>query len=80
MFCMILMFLVLAINIILYELTPQYSSFGAQHYRVRDLCCLWQTCQCHKAGKFMLLIFFFFFEGGGEGGMGSFASPSSLQV
>lgn len=32
MFCMILMFLVLAINIVLYELTPQYSSFGSQHY------------------------------------------------
>ncbi|XP_059144900.1 probable lysosomal cobalamin transporter [Physella acuta] len=32
MFCMILMFIVLAINIVLYELTPQYSSFGSQHY------------------------------------------------
>ncbi|RUS69725.1 hypothetical protein EGW08_022511 [Elysia chlorotica] len=32
MFCMILMFIVLAINVILYELTPQYSSFGSQHY------------------------------------------------
>ena len=39
MFCMILMFLVLAINIILYELTPQYSSFGAQHYLVGNLWC-----------------------------------------
>ena len=37
MFCMILMFLVLAINVILYELTPQYSSFGSQHYLV--WCC-----------------------------------------
>nr|KAG5696000.1 hypothetical protein BaRGS_023379 [Batillaria attramentaria]KAG5709644.1 hypothetical protein BaRGS_001694 [Batillaria attramentaria] len=34
MFCMILMFLVLAINVIVYELTPQYSSFGSQHYLV----------------------------------------------
>ncbi|XP_013083911.2 probable lysosomal cobalamin transporter [Biomphalaria glabrata] len=32
MFCMILMFIVLAINIVLYELTPQYSSFGSEHY------------------------------------------------
>jgi LMBR1 domain-containing protein 1 len=32
MLCMILMFIVLAINIIVYELTPQYSSFGSQHY------------------------------------------------
>ncbi|KAH9500668.1 putative lysosomal cobalamin transporter [Bulinus truncatus] len=32
MFCMILMFIVLAINIVLYELTPQYSSFGSQHF------------------------------------------------
>ncbi|KAL8570663.1 hypothetical protein ACOMHN_039098 [Nucella lapillus] len=32
MFCMVLMFLVLAINVVLYELTPQYSSFGSQHY------------------------------------------------
>ncbi|KAK7100447.1 probable lysosomal cobalamin transporter [Littorina saxatilis] len=32
MFCMILMFLILAVNIIVYELTPQYSSFGSQHY------------------------------------------------
>ncbi|CAG5116660.1 unnamed protein product [Candidula unifasciata] len=32
MFCMILMFIVLAVNIVLYELTPQYSSFGSQHY------------------------------------------------
>ncbi|XP_025109802.1 probable lysosomal cobalamin transporter [Pomacea canaliculata] len=34
MFCMILMFLVLAINVVIYELTPQYSSFGSQHYLV----------------------------------------------
>ncbi|CAL1530463.1 unnamed protein product [Lymnaea stagnalis] len=32
MFCMILMFVVLAINVVLYELTPQYSSFGSEHY------------------------------------------------
>lgn len=34
MMCMILMFIQLGINVILYELTPQYSSFGSQHYRV----------------------------------------------
>ncbi|XP_061181759.1 probable lysosomal cobalamin transporter [Saccostrea echinata] len=32
MMCMIMMFLTLAINIIIYELTPQYSSFGSQRY------------------------------------------------
>ncbi|XP_048758835.1 probable lysosomal cobalamin transporter isoform X2 [Ostrea edulis] len=32
MLCMIMMFLTLAINIIIYELTPQYSSFGSQRY------------------------------------------------
>ncbi|XP_005110319.1 probable lysosomal cobalamin transporter [Aplysia californica] len=32
MFCMILMFIVMAINVLLYELTPQYSSFGSEHY------------------------------------------------
>ncbi|XP_046564132.1 LOW QUALITY PROTEIN: probable lysosomal cobalamin transporter [Haliotis rubra] len=32
MLCMILMFIVLAINIIVYELTPQYSTFGSQKY------------------------------------------------
>lgn len=32
MFSMILMFIVLAINVILYELTPQYSAYGSQHY------------------------------------------------
>ncbi|XP_064605243.1 probable lysosomal cobalamin transporter [Liolophura sinensis] len=30
--CFILMLIVLAVNIVLYELTPQYSSFGSQHY------------------------------------------------
>lgn len=34
MMCMIMMFLTLAINIIIYELTPQYSSFGSQRYVV----------------------------------------------
>ncbi|GFN89415.1 lmbr1 domain containing 1 [Plakobranchus ocellatus] len=37
MFCMILMFIVLGINVILYELTPQYSSFGSQHYVTESL-------------------------------------------
>lgn len=32
MMCMIMIFLTLAINIIIYELTPQYSSFGSQRY------------------------------------------------
>ncbi|KAL5022678.1 hypothetical protein ScPMuIL_001833 [Solemya velum] len=32
--CMILMFILLAVDIIIYELTPQYSSFGSQHYVV----------------------------------------------
>ncbi|KAL4237090.1 putative lysosomal cobalamin transporter [Mactra antiquata] len=32
MMCMILMFIQLGINIILYELTPQYSSYGSQHF------------------------------------------------
>ncbi|XP_041357046.1 probable lysosomal cobalamin transporter [Gigantopelta aegis] len=32
MLCMIMMFIVLAINIVVYELTPQYSSFGSQVY------------------------------------------------
>ncbi|ESO86626.1 hypothetical protein LOTGIDRAFT_235253 [Lottia gigantea] len=36
MLCMILMFIILAINIILYELTPQYSSFGSQHYKLNS--------------------------------------------
>ncbi|KAK6180086.1 hypothetical protein SNE40_012298 [Patella caerulea] len=36
MLCMILMFIILAINIMLYELTPQYSSFGSQHYRINS--------------------------------------------
>ena len=34
MLCMILMFMMLAINVIVYELTPQYSSFGSQRYVV----------------------------------------------
>lgn len=34
MMCMILMFVQLGINIILYELTPQYSSYGSQHFHV----------------------------------------------
>lgn len=33
MMCMILMFIQLGINIILYELTPQYSSYGSQHFQ-----------------------------------------------
>ncbi|KAL3867711.1 hypothetical protein ACJMK2_040577 [Sinanodonta woodiana] len=32
MLCMILMFVMLAVNIIVYELTPQYTSYGGQHY------------------------------------------------
>ncbi|KAK3091500.1 hypothetical protein FSP39_020283 [Pinctada imbricata] len=32
MLCMILMFMMLAINVIVYELTPQYSSYGSQRY------------------------------------------------
>ena len=28
--CMILMFIILAINIIVYQLTPQYSMYGSQ--------------------------------------------------
>lgn len=32
MMCMILMFIMLAVNIIIYELTPQYSTFGSQQY------------------------------------------------
>lgn len=36
MMCMILMFIQLGINVILYELTPQYSSFGSQHYKVSN--------------------------------------------
>ncbi|XP_060082388.1 probable lysosomal cobalamin transporter [Ylistrum balloti] len=35
MLCMILMFIMSAINIIIYELTPQYSSFGSQRYTVQ---------------------------------------------
>lgn len=34
--CVILMLINLAINVILYELTPQYSSYGSQHYTVTD--------------------------------------------
>ena len=34
MLCMIMMFIVLAINVVVYELTPQYSSFGSQVYVV----------------------------------------------
>ncbi len=30
MLCMILMFIILAINIIVYQLTPQYSMYGSQ--------------------------------------------------
>nr|XP_022319135.1 probable lysosomal cobalamin transporter [Crassostrea virginica] len=36
MMCMIMMFLTLAINIIIYELTPQYSSFGSQKYVINN--------------------------------------------
>ncbi|XP_021342280.1 probable lysosomal cobalamin transporter [Mizuhopecten yessoensis] len=36
MLCMILMFIMSAINIIIYELTPQYSSFGSQRYTIKD--------------------------------------------
>ncbi|XP_045160510.2 probable lysosomal cobalamin transporter [Mercenaria mercenaria] len=36
MMCMILMFIQLGINIILYELTPQYSSYGSQHFKVSN--------------------------------------------
>ena len=34
MLCMLLSFIMLAINIIIYELTPQYTSYGSQHYQV----------------------------------------------
>ncbi|CAC5379586.1 LMBRD1 [Mytilus coruscus] len=33
MLCMILMFIILAINIIVYQLTPQYSMYGSQMYK-----------------------------------------------
>lgn len=32
MMCMIMMYIVLAINILMYELTPQYSTFGSEHF------------------------------------------------
>ena len=30
--CFILMFIVLAVNTLIYEVAPQYSTFGSQHY------------------------------------------------
>ncbi len=32
--CFILMFIVLALNVVIYQITPQYSTFGSQHYIV----------------------------------------------
>lgn len=31
----LLMFIVMALNIIVYQLTPQYTTYGNQHYVVR---------------------------------------------
>ena len=32
--CFLLVFIVLALNVLVYQLTPQYSSYGSQHYWV----------------------------------------------
>ena len=36
MFCFFIMLAVLGLNILVFQLAPQYTMYGSQHYRVRN--------------------------------------------
>lgn len=66
MLCFILSFIMLAVNIIVFELTPQYSSYGSQHYQTSknttEVCTLDQTNEDCVLTTLSLLLTRFFYK------------------
>ncbi|KAI0232159.1 putative lysosomal cobalamin transporter, partial [Lamellibrachia satsuma] len=67
--CFFLIFIVLALNVLVYEVAPQYTTYGSQHYWVsgrRTLLLCWLICsvtftdECVMTRMAMLLVRFFY--------------------
>lgn len=66
MLCFLLSFIMLAINIIIFELTPQYSSYGSQHFQTpgnkTEVCSLGQSNDDCVLTRMSLLLTRFFYK------------------
>ncbi|XP_064624509.1 probable lysosomal cobalamin transporter [Lineus longissimus] len=58
--CMIMMFITLAINIIIYQIAPQYSVYGSQHYMLKPCDTLAPPDECIMTRMTMILTTYFY--------------------